>query len=338
VPVTLKDIARDVGVSVVTVSKVLRNAPGISTETRQRVLKRMKELRYRPNMAARALVTGRTHCVGLIVPHLVQSFFAELAKGLSAVLRTQGYSLMITSSEEDVELERHEIEQLTSRRVDALLVASTQLTGETFRRLEELDIPFILIDRRLPGLEANFVGVDDEAVGEMATEHLIANGYRRIAHIGGRDMTTAIGRQEGYRRALAKHNLEVPPEYVVTRANIDQAGDTTGFLAMNGLLQVDPRPDAVFCGNDPLAIGAMKAILDAGLRIPDDVAIIGCGNVRAAEFLRVPLSSVAQQTELLGETAAKLALSLVEGNGNEGPHTVLLEACVVARASSAPRG
>jgi len=333
-PVTMKDIARDVGVSVVTVSKVLRNSSGISEETRQKVLKRMKELKYRPNFAARALVTGRTYSIGFIVPDLVHSFFAELAKGLSAVLRKKGYSLMIASSEEDAELERQEIEQLLARRVDALIIASTQWTVESFRRIEEQEIPYVLVDRRFVGLPANFVGVDDEVVGRLATEHLIENGYQRIAHIGGRDVSTAVGRLEGYRRAMARHNLDVPTGYIITSPHNDDSGDVTGYEAMKELLRATPRPDAVFCGNDPVAMGAMKAILEAGLNIPGDIAVIGCGNVRPAEFLRVPLSSVAQQTELMGERAAKLALSLIEAKGQVKPKAILLEPRIVARQST----
>src|SRR5690349_6833248 len=142
-PVRLKDIARDLNVSIVTVSKVLRNHGDISEATRRRVLQRVKELNYRPNLAARALVTGRTYTMGLVVPDLVHPFFAEVAKGLSRALRKQGYSLLISSSEEDAELEQQEIDQLLARRVDALVVASAQATVEPFRRLEEQKIPYV---------------------------------------------------------------------------------------------------------------------------------------------------------------------------------------------------
>src|ERR1039457_303229 len=185
--VRMKDIARDLGVSVVTVSKVLRNHEDISEQTRQRVLKRMKELDYEPNLAARALVTGRTLTIGLVVPDLVHPFFSEVAKGLSSVLRKKGYSLLISSSEENPELEREEINRLLARRVDALIIASAQWTVESFRRIEERNRPYVLIDRRFAGLPANFVGVDDEEVGILATEHLISVGCRRIAHICGSD-------------------------------------------------------------------------------------------------------------------------------------------------------
>ena len=160
----------------------------------------MKELNYRPNLAARALVTGRSYIAGLVVPDLVHPFFGQVAKGLSSGLRKKGYSLVLSSSEDDPELEQQEIEQLLARRVDVLIVASAQSTVETFHRLEEQKIPYVLIDRRFDGLAANFVGVDDAAAGELATTHLIEAGCRRIAHIGGPKVSTDEGRSPDWWR------------------------------------------------------------------------------------------------------------------------------------------
>ena len=333
-PARMKDIARDLGVSVVTVSKVLRNHSDISPETRERVLKRMKELNYRPNLAARALVTGRTYMIGLIVPDLVHPFFAEVAKGLSKILRKKGYGLVISSSEEDPELEKQEIDQLLARRVDALMIASAQWTVESFRHIEEVKTPYVLIDRRFVGLAANFVGVDDEEVGAVATEHLIEAGCQRIAHIRGPELSTALGRLEGYRRALTRRGQAVLPGYVVAGRSADDAADASGYHAMRQLLRLDPRPDGVFCYNDPVAMGALKAILEAGLRVPEDVAVIGCGNLRYAELLRVPLSSIDQNSASIGERAAKLALSLIESKGTARPRTILLPPKLAVRDST----
>src|SRR5689334_20262831 len=165
----MKDIAQDLGVSVITISKVLRNHPDIGDETRERVLARVKELDYRPNLAARSLVTGRTYLVGLVVPDLLHPFFAEIAKSLSEALRQSGYYLIVSSSEEDPDMEEQEIDQLLARRLDILIIASCRSTVDLFFRIERQKTPYILIDRILPGLTANFIGVDDEAVGRMAT-------------------------------------------------------------------------------------------------------------------------------------------------------------------------
>ena len=332
--VRMKDIARDLGVSVVTVSKVLRNHSDIGEETRERVLKRMKELNYQPNLAARALVTGRTSMAGLIVPDLTHPFFAQVAKGLSQVLRKKGYGLLISSSEEDPELERREIDQLLARRVDVLIIASAQWTVESFRRIEECNTPYVLIDRQFAGLAANFVGVDDVAVGAMATGHLLAAGARRVAHIRGPEVSTALGRVEGYRQALAARGLAPLAGYVAAGGSGDDRGDVSGYQAMRRLLALEPRPDGVFCYNDPIAMGALKAILEAGLRVPEDVAVVGCGNVLYAELLRVPLSSVDQDSASIGKQAARLALSLVESKTRPRPRSVLVKPTLVVRQSS----
>lgn len=334
--VRLKDIADDLGVSLVTVSKVLRNHPDVGALTRERVLKKVRELNYRPNVAARMLVTGRTFNIGLIVPDLVHSFFAEIAKGATPVLRAGDYNLIITSSDEDPELERREIEQLTTRGVDVLVVASAQSAPGAFANLQT---PILLLDREIPGLSANFVGVDDEAVGHMATRHLIERGYRRIAHIGGSAVSTAVGRFNGYRRALLEAGLSFDPRYVIPRAQIDRAADVTGLEAMRTLLGLDPRPDAVFCFNDPTAAGAIKAVLSAGLRIPEDIGIAGAGNVRHTDLFRVPLTTVDQASDAIGREMAALALELASSTQRKrraaAPKRILLEPRLIVRESSA---
>ncbi len=333
-PARLKDIARDLGVSVVTVSKVLRNHEDISTETRERVLKRIQELNYEPNPAARALVTGKTHLAGLIVPDLVHPFFSQLGKGVSRVLRQKKYALVISSSEEDPELERQEILQMVARRLDVLMIASTQWSAESFRTIEERQRRYVLVDRKFEGLSANFVGTDDVAVGSIATEHLISIGCQRIAHIGARHVSTAVDRLAGYRQALAAANRPASDQYIVYRSHVDDAGDRTGYEAMKSLLDVTPRPDGVFCYNDPLAMGAMQCVLDAGLRIPEDIAIVGAGNVQYASSLRIPLTSVDQDSEQLGERTAQLALQLVATKSNPEPEQILLQPRLMIRQST----
>jgi LacI family transcriptional regulator len=294
----------------------------------------MKEVNYQPNPAARTLVTGRTNLIGLIVPDLVHPFFAQVAKGISAKLRTQEYSLIIASSEDDPDMELREIDQMLARRVDALILASTQSSVEGLRRIQEQSVPYVLLDRKFAGMNANFVGIDDVKAGMMATEHLIDIGCKTIAHIGGSDVSTALDRQSGYSMALAKHGLTLPSDYVVKYGHGDDAGDATGYNGMRQLLQLKPRPDGVFSCNDPIAMGALRAILDAGLKIPQDVAVVGCGNVHYDDLLRVPLSSIDQDSNGLGACAAKLALGIIKRKGALTPKTMLLDSRLVVRASS----
>jgi LacI family transcriptional regulator len=331
--VRLKDIARDLGVSVVTVSKVLRGNADIGEETRRRVLKRMKELNYRPNMMARGLASGRTYTVGLVVPDLVHPFFAEFAKSLGGVLRTSNRALILASSEEDPEIERQEIRTLLSRGVDVLVIASCQEKLRNFYEAGDDRIPYLLFDRNFPDLAANFVGTDDVKVGEMATGHLIEIGRRRIAHIGGKNTSPSFDRLRGYRNALAENKLQMPESYIIVRERMEESGDIVGFQAMQELLKLKPRPDAVFCYNDLTAVGAIEATLQAGLRVPEDIAFIGCGNLRYANYLRVPLSSIDHGTTELGRIAGEFALEL-SAKPNQNPKSVLIQSTLVAREST----
>jgi LacI family transcriptional regulator len=332
--VRLKDIARDLGVSLITVSKALRGMDDISEETRQRVLKRMEELNYRPNMLARGLASGKTFIVGLIVPDLLHPFFAEFAKSLNGVLRRNNYGLFLASSEEDPTIEQQEIRTVLARGIDALLIASCQPTLHGFYGMEDQRTPFVLIDRDFPHLSAHFVGTDDYAAGMLATRHLINTGKRRIAHIAGPELTPGADRLRGYKDALVEHGIAVRQQHIISNARVEEIGEDVGYQGMRKLLQRKPRPDAVFCYNDLTAIGAIHAVLEAGLSIPGDISFVGCGNVRYSDYLRIPLSSIDQSTGELGEQAGKLALELI-GNRSAAPKHVRVKPRLVIRASSA---
>ncbi len=328
----MKDIARDLGVSLMTVSKALRGHSDISESTRRKVLRRARELGYQPDWIARSLVTGRTYMVGLVIPDLMHSFFAEVAKGAAATLEPAGYHIVILNSEENPETEERQINTLLARNVDGLIIASAQRNGNAgvFRTLKARKAHYVLIDRLPKGAEGPYVGGEDERIGEMATEHLIEQGCRRIAHLRGPDIPTGLGRYEGYRRALARHGLRAPSGYVV-RA---QHNDAAGYEAMRRLLHLKPPPDGVFCYNDPVAAGAIRAVLEAGLRVPEDVAIIGSGNVHYSDLLRVPLSTIDQNSTLIGQKAAELLLELIESKKTAKPKQVLIPPRLVVRESS----
>ena len=331
--VRLKDIARDLGVSVVTVSKVLRGNTDIGDATRKRVLKRMKELNYQPNMMARGLASGRTYTVGLVVPDLVHPFFGEFAKSLGGVLRTNSRALILASSEEDPEIERQEIRTLLNRGVDVLIIASCQANLRNFYDIGDVQTPYLLFDRNFPHLAAHFVGSDDVLVGEMATNHLIEIGRKRIAHIGGKNSSPSFDRLRGYRNALTAADFPVLDNLILSRDRVEEAGDAVGFQAMEELLKLKPRPDAVFCYNDLTALGAIDATLKAGLRVPEDVAVVGCGNLRYANYLRVPLSSIDHDTTALGHAVGQLVMEL-SAKPEQEPKTLFVPSRLVARESS----
>ena len=335
--VRMKDIAEDLGVSLVTVSKVLRNKSDVGETTRKRVLQRVRELNYQPNMLARGLASGKSYTIGLIVPDLVHTFFAELAKGVSAGLRKESYQLILASAEEEPELEHQEVEHLLARGVDALLIASCQSSASGFKSLVNSKVPYILIDRLLPKLNAYFVGTDDIAAGRLATEHLIELGRQRIAHIGGKLISTSVGRLNGYKQALAENHIPFRQELVVIRSRLEEAGVQIGSNAMQDLLKLKQRPDAVFCYNDLTAVGAIRCLLNNKLRVPEDVAVIGCGNLRLSGYLEVPLSSIYQSPQQQGEEAANLALSVLAGKHERRAKHLLVEPKLIARDSTIGR-
>jgi LacI family transcriptional regulator len=328
----MKDIALDLGVSLMTVSKALRNHSDISQQTRDRVLKRMRELNYQPDWIARSMVTRRTYLVGLVIPDLMHSFFAEVAKGVARKLAPLGYHAMILNTEEDGETERRHVEILLTRKVDGLIIASAQRPGqvEMFETLHRREVPYVLIDRVINGVDANFVGTKDEDLGAMATAHLFDQGRKRVAHIRGPQTGTGTLRLKGYRRALTKRGVTIRPDYIVS----GQYGDNTGYEAMRELLKASPRPDGVFCYNDPVAAGAVKAVLEAGLRVPEDIAIIGAGNVHYSDLLRVPLSTIDQSSAAIGETAAELLCECMEAKEPGKVKRIFIPSRLVVREST----
>ena len=330
--VRMKDIARDLGVSLMTVSKALRNHSDISQQTRERVLKRMRELNYQPDWVARSMATGRTYLVGLVLPDLMHSFFAEVATSVSRKLQPLGYEVVISNTEEDAQLEQRHLEVLIARKVDGVILASAQHQKKSaiFGALDRSGMPYVLIDRTIPGVKANYVGVKDDDLGALATEHLLAQGCRRIAHIRGPAVSTGRGRLQGYRRALERAGVEVKPEYVVE----GQYGDSGGYHAMLRLLQQSPLPDGVFCYNDPVAAGAIKGVLEAGLKVPNQIAIIGAGNVHYSDLLRVPLSTVDQSSSLIGERAAELLSDTINAKKRPEPRRIFIPPRLVVRDSS----
>ena len=330
-PVRLKDIAHDLNVSVMTVSKVVRGCADVGAETRSRVLARIKELNYQPNWVARSLAARRTFMIGLIVPDLMHSFFAEIAKGVSTTIRPLGYDVVICNSEEDCAVESSEVDRLLARQVDGLILASAQPPSSlaVFERIEARNVPYVLVDRRFTDARAPYVGADDEAIGRLATNHLIERGCRRIAHIAGPPLTTGVGRLKGYRDALAEAGISLPDPYVVHATD-----DASGFQAAQRLLALDPRPDAIFGYNDPTAAGAMKAILEAGIAIPGTMKVIGVGNVHYSDLLRVPLSTIDQSSTAIGRQAAEILVKAIGSKRRRPPRTVVIDPALIVREST----
>jgi LacI family transcriptional regulator len=271
---------------------------------------RVEQLGYHPNSLARGLITRKTFVLGVIVPDLSRSFFAEVLKGIDSITSPAGYNLLVCNTEENAQREEEMLKMLLSNQVDGVLLASAHHPDDADwrSRLKRLTVPVVLIDRRLAIM--SFVGGDDEAIGFEATRHLFEQGYRRIAHISGpRTISTAAGRLKGYQRALKTIGLKWNERFVRESNYHDESG---GYEAMGQLLQLSPAPDAVFAASDPIAIGALQSALEAGWQLPRDLGLIGVGNHRYGRYLRVPLSTVDQQRATIGHSAANLMLALIE--------------------------
>ncbi|MEO6801822.1 MAG: LacI family DNA-binding transcriptional regulator [Granulicella sp.] len=332
--VRLKDIASDLNLSKMTISKVLRGQTDVSAATKARVLQRMKELNYRPNISARSLRTGNTSTIGLVIPSLTNSFFADVARGLVQTLRTAGYGLLISSAEEDADTERHEIELQLSRQVDALIVASVQESAEFFTDLDRQKRPLILVDRKLPSFAANFVGLREQDIGYIAAAHLAETGCKTLAYLRGPRTAAADLRWAGYRAALTEFNLSFKPDFVFNFEDSNRNEYQRGYQAMQRLLDGKIRPDGVVCYTDTLALGAIDAAFEKGLRIPEDICVVGCGDQPSMRELRMPLSSVNLSGVEVGQKTANLALRALASKDVNLQKNVLLSPKLVVRRST----
>ncbi|HET6974034.1 MAG TPA: LacI family DNA-binding transcriptional regulator [Pyrinomonadaceae bacterium] len=325
-PVTLEDIARALNVSKMTVSRAINNHPEISSETRARILATAQKMNYRPNQFARALMTKQSYLIGIVVPDLMHSYFAEICRGVEAHARPVGYQNLICSTDEEPRKEMDEIEALLSR-TDGLIVASALSASEVkfYKRLISDGAKIVLIDRVLEGLRCSAVTTDDVQVGRLATEHLIKLGHRKIGHLRGPDVSTALKRLQGYREAMSKARL---------KALVHDCGftETDGYAAMQKLIASGELPPAIFAANDPAAIGGMAAANEAGLKVPDDIAFVGAGSIHYGDMLRVPLTTVSWSKAEMGQTAARLLLELIDGKKKN--RTITIPPELVIRQSS----
>lgn len=327
---TLIDIAAELNVSPMTVSRALRGAKGVSKETIARVRDYAQQVNYRPNLVARSLVAKRTNAFGIIVPNLRHSFWLDMVRGVEQVARKAGYHVLLSHSNDDPELESEEIGTLVSRRVDALLVASTDpdANAELMRDVTDGGVPVILFDRYGEHFTTPGVYADDYGGAVQATRHLVALGYRRIAHLTG-DLcySPAQNRAAGYRHVMAEAGLE--PRIVE-----GHFGEANGYCGMLNLLDTCDV-EAVFVSHDPSAIGALRAALDRGLRVPEDIALVGFADMECAGHVAVPLTTVAQPKEELGESLGSLALGLLSGEADASARIVLPTRLVVRRSCGA---
>jgi LacI family transcriptional regulator len=335
---TMRKIAAELGVSTTTISKVLNNHSDIGEATRARVLARVAELGYQPNAVARSLTLRRTHTLGVIVPDLMHSFFVEIVAAVEAFISSRGYGLLVCNLAEDPDKERRQLEMLLQRQVDGVILASSTASsnGDLLRRLATQGKGLVLIDRDDHArIKCHRVLTDDREVGRLAAAHLADLGHRAIAHIAGPVLVHAARRQEGYQREMERRALPVAAGWIVAGGFLQHQG----YEAMRDLLRSAPEVTGVFATNDPAAIGAMQAAWEAGLRIPEDISIVGAGDIAHGDMLKVPLTTVSWSRQEMGERAAKLILDQLEAHPTGPFAREIVPPRLVARDSTgAPRG
>ena len=339
---TIVDIAKRIGVAPMTVSRVINASGYVSEEMRAKVLKAVKELDYHPNALARSLKRQRTHVVGILLPDIANPFSAELVRGIQEVLLSRGYASFIGLTERSTERERAELQALFDHRVDGIVVATreTKAGNDLLLRLIESRLPIVVVGRTLNHPHVDRVTADHWKGAYEAVEHLIAAGHQRIGFIGAQPINGAgLRRYQGYLDALRDHQLKIDEKLIVGPDGQSGPGYSTqdeGYEGMKKLLALKRWPTAVFARNDFTAIGAMCAIRDAGLGIPDEIAMVGFDNVPLSAYTAPPLTTVDQPTVEQGRQAATLLLERIEVEPARERREVCLDCHLVVRQSTEP--
>lgn len=331
--ITLKEVAAAVGVSTMTVSRAINNRPNVDEKTRVKIIGVARKMGYTPNHVAKSLVSSKTFTIGVIIPEISHSFFPEVVRGIEETTDSKNYQIFLTNTSDSFGKEQKVINALRSKRVDGILV-STSLTTDNFSFYKEIinsGLPLVFFDRGIEDIGASCIGVNDRTASRQITEHLISHNYKRIGYLSG-PKRVSIGKErfEGYIEAMSRHGLDID-ERLIIENGFNEKG---GYEAMIKLLALpeDIRPRAVVAVNDPVAFGAMDAIREAGLDIPNDIAIAGFTDDIRAKLVACPLTTVQQPAYEVGKKAASKLIRTIE-NKDEPVENVELITKLVIRKS-----
>ncbi len=330
--VTRDDVAARAGVTPSTVSYVVNNGPrSVSTAARERVLKAIDELGYQPSDIARSLRSQRSMTLGLVIPNTANPFYADVARAVEEVGFEHGYTVFLCHSSHLPERERRYAEMLRAKHVDGAIFHPTTADLRPLALLSQAGIQAVVLERSVPGFHC-FVA-DERHGGYLATHHLLSLGHRRIGCIVRTgDLTSSAARVEGYRAALAEAGLPLDERLTVE----SDFGFAAGAAAVRQLLQLPDRPTALVTHNDIIAIGAIKATVDSGLRVPADLSVVGYDDIAQAAYAVPALTTIAYPKHRMGRAAAKLLLSLLADEETLPPATIVLPVQLVVRDSTAP--
>lgn len=331
---TLKDLARLAGVHPSTVARVLNDDPQqrVSEEVRTRILALAREQGYQPNHLARSLRTKRSFVVGTVIPDIANPFFAMLFRGIEDAMAARGYSVIMANTDDELVREQNSIAMLRGRQVDGLLIATARREDPTINALTAGGFPFVMVNRHTDPLPGNTVVPDDYAGATAAVEHLIDLGHRRIAHIAGSDeMSTGHTRARGYVETMQRRGLPVDPDLIV-RGSFREPG---GYEATRQLLTLAQPPTAIFAVNDLAAVGALRAIEEAGLQTPHDISIVGFNDISTVVGAMRLLTTVHLPLHEMGRAAAeRLLAQIISGHAALEPLVMPVE--LVIRQSTGP--
>ncbi|MGL1889605.1 MAG: LacI family transcriptional regulator [Reichenbachiella sp.] len=324
--ITIKDLARELGISPSTVSRALKDHPDISPATKKLVNELAKKLDYEPNAIATSLRSQKTNTIGVIIPEIVHFFFSTVISGIEEVAYKKGYTVMICQSNETYEKEVIDTKALLAHRVDGFLISYSKdtLNFDHFMEIQKKNIPMIFFDRVPPAcITSSTVTVDDYHGARVAVDHLYIEGRRRIAHLAGpKTLSISQERLKGYKEGLSNYNLDCPEGYIqyLGRGDYEE-----GYKAAETLMNMPEMPDSIFANNDMSAYGAMRAIKDRGFKIPEDIAIIGFSNWQFSSLTDPQLTTVAQPGLEMGRAAARRLIYELESKEEELPssHEVL---------------
>lgn len=314
---TLKDVAQRANVSKQTVSRVINDKGEISEATRQRVLAAIRDLGYQPNALARSLVTNISHAIGLTVPFVDQPYFPQIALGVESAAKTAGYSVFLCNCLGDPEQERLAIERLRGHRVAGIISFNSRLQDTAVEQATGGLFPILMINRELPGVRGTVIWAGYESGARLATEHLIAQGRRQIAFLG-LDLKSNVDsdKQKGYEGALREAGIAVDHDRILRTAGLSKRDSQTlvegGRASIVDALERGVGFDAVFASSDLTAVGAMHELLDRGIRVPEDVAIVGFGGANVTRLVTPALSTITMPLREIGATALLMLLNRIE--------------------------
>ena len=333
-PATIRDVAERAGVSTATVSRVLAGIGNPKPDTASAVMRAAEELGYRPSGVARSLRMKRTQTLGLIVTDIQNPFFPELVQAADQAARDRGYSIILGSAAYDEGRVVEYLELMVDRRVDGLIIASSQVSADTWRWLAASPVPVVVANAEPAGVPITVITSDNRAGGEMAARHLIELGHRRLAYIRGVESFTAdTPRFEGFRAACREAGIP-DADIVVVRGD---SGFDGGERGMTDLLASGAGVTAVACHNDLTAIGAMRALRSARVRVPGEISVIGCDDIAAASWVVPSLTTVGQQKAEMGAAAVeRLATALDNTDAASTPQTITIPMVLRVRESTGP--